>query len=312
MDCSIIIVNYNTQELLLACLESVFRTTQSRYQSEVIVVDNASADGSAEAVRHLYPQVTLLAQEKNLGFARANNQGIDLAKGRYILLLNPDTILQPDTLATMLDFMEQNSDIGASGCKVLLPDGSLDKACKRSIPTPLNAFYHYLGLPKIFPTNRKFGAYNLTFLPEDEVSEVGALVGAFMLVRRDVVNGVGALSEDYFMYGEDIDWCYRIKEAGWKIVYYPKAEIVHYKRASSKKVKLKTTYHFYKSMLIFYNKFYRSKYNALITVVTYVGVGFVFGLSMLKSIFPNRLGWDLSKKEEGILSDKKLTLDALD
>lgn len=294
MDCSIIIVNYNTRDLLISCLASVYQTVQSEYEFEVIVVDNASKDGSREAVELLYPEVILLPQESNLGFAKANNKGINIANGRYILLLNSDTVIQPDTLMKMLELMDSNSDIGASGCKVVLPDGSLDKACKRSIPTPVSAFYHYLGMSKLFPNNQKFGAYNLTYVHEDEISEVGALVGAFMLVRKKVIDEVGLLSEDYFMYAEDIDWCYRIKEAGWKIVYYPNTQITHYKRASSKKAKLKTTYHFYKSMILFYNKFHRPKYNRFFTLVTYCGVGLIFALSITKGILDNFLVWGMS------------------
>lgn len=291
LDCSIIIVNYNTRELLLACLESIYQTADEKYKFEIIVVDNASQDGSIEAVKSSYPDVILAEQPYNLGFAKANNKGIALAQGSYILLLNSDTVVQEGCLATMLDFMEENKQVGAAGCKIVLTDGSLDKACKRSFPTPANALFHYLGFPKLFPNNRKFGAYNLTYLGEDEINEVDSLVGAFMLVRREAIDQVGALSEDYFMYAEDIDWCYRIKEAGWKIVYYPKARIIHSKRASSKKTKLKTTYYFYKSMLIFYNKFYRQKYGFLVMLLTYIGIGFIFLITELRGIITVCLNW---------------------
>lgn len=294
MDCSIIIVNYNTRDLLIGCLTSIYKAVLPERRFEVIVVDNASKDGSRDAVNILYPEVKLLHQESNLGFAKANNKGISVANGRYILLLNSDTVVQPDTLEKMLDLMDSNSYIGASGCKVVLPDGTLDKACKRSIPTPVSAFYHYLGISKLFPNNRKFGAYNLTYVHEDEISEVGAIVGAFMLVRKKVIDEIGVLSEDYFMYAEDIDWCYRIKKAGWKIVYYPKAQITHYKRASSKKAKLATTFHFYKSMIIFYNKFHRSRTNWLLTLLTYCGVGVIFLLSISKGIIDNFIVWILN------------------
>jgi GT2 family glycosyltransferase len=291
MDCSIIIVNYNTREVLLSCLASIYATKSSDLTIEVIVVDNASQDGSVDAVRLQYPGVMLLPQVSNLGYSKANNLGIRSAKGRYVLLLNSDTVMQEGCLNTMLSFMDKNMEVGAAGCKVVLSDGSLDKACKRSFPTPINAFYHYLGLPKLFPRNHDFGAYNLTYVHEDEVHEVESLVGAFMLVKKNVIEAVGVLSEDYFMYGEDIDWCYRIKSAGWRIVYYPKTQILHLKGASSKKLKIKTTYHFFKSMIIFYNKFYSSKYNFVITLLTYMGVSVVFVFSIVKGLLSNISQW---------------------
>lgn len=232
MHLSIIIVNYNTCQLTKECLRSVFRS-KTRFSYEVIVVDNASIDASVREIKVDFPQVKIIENNSNLGFSKANNLGIDRAEGEYVLLLNSDTVIEADTIETMLQFMISNPQLGAAGCKILLPDGSLDKACKRSFPTPINSTYYALGLAKLFPGNPKFNAYQLGHLSEDDEHFIDCLVGAFMIVRGETIKQVGKLDEDFFMYGEDIDWCYRIKSAGWEIAYNPSATITHYKGASS-------------------------------------------------------------------------------
>jgi len=284
MDCSIVIVNYNTKDQLLDCLSSIYAHSPEKYMLEVIVVDNASDDDSVEAVKSVFPDVILLPQPDNLGFSKANNKGISISRGRYILLLNPDTVVEKDTLTEMINYMDYNPQIGVAGCKVVLADGTLDKACKRSFPTPLKAFFHFMGLAKLFPNNKRFGAYNLTYLDEDEINEVDSVVGAFMLVRKEAIDQVGALDEDYFMYGEDIDWCLRIKQAGWKVVYCPIAKIIHYKRTSSSKRRIQSLYHFYNSMLIFYRKHYKRKYGIMVTFLVYLGILGAFSLALLKNL----------------------------
>lgn len=290
MNLSIIIINYNTKNLTLDCLQSIYTNPPIGYNFEVFVVDNASTDGSPEAIAREFPQVQLITNKENLGFAAANNQAIKPARGKYILLLNSDTIVVNECLQIMLDFMENNPEVGAAGCKVVLPNGGLDKACKRSFPTPENSFYHAVGLSKLFPSSKRFGAYNCTYLDEDKVSEVDCLVGAFMMVRREVIEQVGMLDEKYFMYGEDIDWCYRIKKAGWKIVYYPKAKIVHYKGASSKKKKWKTVFEFHRAMFLFFNDHYKEKYNFIVRALVYGGISFKFLLAVVKNITAGFVG----------------------
>lgn len=284
MDLSIIIVNYNTKELTKQTLNSIFKYKHN-LEYEVIVVDNNSSDDSVNMITNELPQVILIQNKKNLGFSRANNIGINRSKGRYILLLNSDTIIQEDTLETMVSFMESNYNVGAAGCKVILPDGSLDKACKRSFPTPQNALYNALKLDKLFPHNKKFGEYNLTYLDEDEIHEVDSLVGAFMMVRREAIEEVGLLDENFFMYGEDIDWCYRIKKAGWKIVYYPKTKIIHYKGGSSKKKNPKLIYEFYRAMYLFFEKHYKDKYSLLTKYIVYLGIWTKMVLSLITNLF---------------------------
>ncbi|MGV2963545.1 glycosyltransferase family 2 protein [Paenibacillus sp. AGC30] len=290
-DASIIIVNYNTRQLTLDCLASVYATHTS-YRLEIIVIDNASHDGSVEAIREVYPSVQLIANNHNTGFAVANNQGIKVAIGRYILLLNSDTVIQPDTLQTMVGFMDRHPEMGASGCKVILPDGSLDKACKRGFPTPSASFYYAFGISRLFPDRPKFNQYQLGHLSPDDEYPVDCLVGAFMLVRRETIEQVGGLDETFFMYGEDIDWCYRIKEAGWGIFYYPRTYIVHYKGGSARRKPLKITYEFHRAMWVFHRKHYAKKYNLLTNTAVWVGISLKFTLSLLRSklSLPSRQG----------------------
>ncbi|SHH44130.1 hypothetical protein SAMN02745135_00815 [Caloranaerobacter azorensis DSM 13643] len=287
MDLSIIIVNYNTRELTRQTLQSIYKYNHN-LDFEVIVVDNNSSDDSINMIKDEFPQVILIQNKENLGFSKANNIGINKSKGKYILLLNSDTIIQRDTLEIMVDFMETNKEVGAAGCKVVLPDGNLDKACKRSFPTPRNAFYNALKLDKLFPHNKKFGEYNLTYLNEDEMHEVDSLVGAFMMVRREVIEEVGLLDENFFMYGEDIDWCYRIKKSGWKIVYYPKTKIIHYKGGSSKKKNPKIIYEFYRAMYLFFEKHYKNKYSKLTKYIVYLGIWTKMVLSLITNLFKSK------------------------
>ncbi|PJN58978.1 N-acetylglucosaminyl-diphospho-decaprenol L-rhamnosyltransferase [Paenibacillus sp. GM1FR] len=291
LDVSIIIVNFNTRQLTLDCLASVY-ASQTSYQYEVIVIDNASHDGSVEAIREVYPDVQLIANQNNTGFAVANNQGMEVAKGRYILLLNSDTVVQPDTLHTMIYFMDRHPEMGASGCKVILPDGSLDKACKRGFPTPSASFYYAFGISRLFPDRPKFNQYQLGHLSPDDEYPVDCLVGAFMLVRRETIDQVGGLDETFFMYGEDIDWCYRIKEAGWGIFYYPRTYIVHYKGGSARRKPLKITYEFHRAMWVFHRKHYAKKYNILTNTAVWMGISLKFTLSLLRSKLspPSRQG----------------------
>ncbi|KRE75424.1 glycosyltransferase family 2 protein [Paenibacillus sp. Soil750] len=282
MDLSIIIVNYKTKDLTLACIGSVFSSTTS-YSYEIILIDNASNDGTIHSVNELFPQVVTVTNAENVGFSKANNQGIRIAKGRYVLLLNSDTIVQEDTFQTMLLFMDENPIVGASGCKIVLPDGSLDKACKRGFPTPSASFYYAFGFAKLFPKIHRFNQYQLGYLDPDQQYPIDSLVGAFMLVRRETIAQVGMLDEEFFMYGEDIDWCYRIKEAGWVNYYYPRTQIVHHKGASSRRKPYKIIYEFHRAMILFHNKHYRKKYSWLTNAMVYIGVGVKFILSLARN-----------------------------
>ncbi|WP_152395455.1 glycosyltransferase family 2 protein [Paenibacillus guangzhouensis] len=282
MDLSIIILNYNTRQLTLDCLQSVYASTTS-YRYEVILIDNNSSDDSVEHFQRQYPATQLIANEENVGFSRANNQGMRIAKGRYILLLNSDTIVELDTFEMMLQFMDSHPDVGASGCKVILPDGSLDKACRRGFPTPSASFYYAFGFSKMFPDNPRFNQYQLGYLSPDESYPIDCLVGAFMLVRREAMDQVGMLDEEFFMYGEDIDWCYRIKQAGWQNYYYPETFITHYKGASSRRKPYKIIYEFHRAMYLFHRKHYRQHYSFLTNGLVYAGILVKFSTSLIKN-----------------------------
>jgi GT2 family glycosyltransferase len=264
-DLGIVIVNWNTRELLDRCLATVYASEGVSFR--VVVVDNASVDGSADMVRSRYPQAELIASETNDGYPAGNNRGLrllgyrgagDVADDapRYALLLNPDTELPPDALARMVAFMDANSRVGAAGPRLILPDGTLDKACRRGFPTPLVSFYHYSGLARMFPNSPTFGRYNMTFLPETTTVEVDSVVGAYMQVRREAIRDVGLLDEAFFMYAEDIDWAYRIKRAGWQVWYVGDVIVRHVKRAASRQ-SARAQFEFWRAMLIFYRKHYR-------------------------------------------------------
>jgi GT2 family glycosyltransferase len=284
MDLSIIIVNYNTKKLLGETIQSVIDTVAS-IKYEIIVVDNASIDGSIEMVKKQYPQVNLIENKDNLGFPKANNIGIKKASGRYILLLNSDTKVLKQCFDKCLDYMDMNLKVGALGCKLLLASGELDHACKRGFPTPEASLYYILKLHKLFPSNKRFGQYTLNYLPIDEINEVDALTGAFIMVRKEVINKVGLLDETYFMYGEDLDWCYRIKEAGYKVIYYPEAVTIHYKGGSSKRKRYKTIYEFHRAMYIFYNNHYRNKYNFIVTGIVFAAIAVKMSVAFILNFF---------------------------
>jgi len=262
IDLAIVIVNYNTCQLLRSCLQSI-RQGKGDYEIKVCVVDNASTDDSVLMVQTEFPEIDLIANQTNDGFASANNRGLrhfgfdqaEIACPRYALLLNPDTKLPPESLQTMLQFMDDTPDAGAAGPKLLLLDGSLDLACRRSFPSPEVSFYHMVGLAKLFPNHPKFAQYNLTHLNPDQLTEVDSVVGAFMMVRAEAIRQVGLMDEIYFMYGEDLDWAFNIKSHGWKVYYNPAASVLHVKRAASRR-SAKAQVEFYRAMEIFYRKHY--------------------------------------------------------
>ncbi len=259
VDLSIIIVNYNVKEFLQQALLSL-RKALEPFSHEIFVVDNASDDGSAILVQREFPEVILIRNDENLGFAVANNMALRRARGRYLVLLNPDTITRENTFVTLVDFLEKHPRTGMVGCKVLNPDGTLQLACRRSYPTPWVAVTRLTGLSYLFPNSRLFGRYNLTYLPENEVSRVDAISGSFMMIRREAFEQVGLLDEDFFLYGEDLDWCLRTTEAGWDIHYVPHTQIVHFKGESSKRSRLDSLLVFYKSMALFVKKHLRKRY----------------------------------------------------
>lgn len=280
-DLSIIIVNFNTRDYLAGCLEAI-RSSRLKNAPEVFVVDNASSDGSAGLVRERYPEVRLIENTVNRGYAHANNLALRQTRGRYRLLLNADTVVPRDGLQQMLDFMDAHPRVGCAGPKLVRASGELDWACRRSFPTPQRSFYKLFGLSKVFPRSRTFGAYNMTYLSPDLETEVDSVVGAFMLVRAEAMEQAGLMDEDFFLYGEDLDWAYRIKQAGWVNYYNPRVEVVHYKRASTRQVRARAQFEFYRAMYLFYRKHFRQSTPLWLHGLVLTGLGLRWGLALLQ------------------------------
>lgn len=257
-DVSAVIVHYETPELIRRCLAAL--RSSNGVTIEAIVVDNASRSFDPVAVAKTLPGAQIIRNRQNVGFAVASNQGLREGTGRYLVLLNPDTLVEPDTMARMVAYMDTRLDVGCATPRLLLEDGRLDLACRRSFPTPASAFYRLSLLSRLFPRSRAFGRYNLTYLDERAEAEIDSPCGAFMLVRAEVRDSVGLLDESYFMYGEDLDWAFRIKQAGWRVMYNPDATAVHVKRASSSQVKPRAVRAFYDAMRIFYRRHYEREY----------------------------------------------------
>jgi len=253
MQLSVIIVNYNVKQFLKNLIESVLKAVEN-ISYEIIVVDNASSDGSAEEIRNSFPHVKFIANKKNLGFGAANNQALEIAKGEFIVLINPDALVKTNTFDTLIKFFHDNPQTGMAGCKVLNPDGTLQLACRRSFPGVWTSFTKIVGLSSLFPKSKYFAKYNLTYLDENEIHEVDAISGSFMFFRKEVYEKVGGFDNDYFMYGEDLDLCYRVQKAGYKVYYVPTTEIIHYKGESTKRSSLDETVLFYDAMKIFVRK----------------------------------------------------------
>ncbi|MCK3684398.1 glycosyltransferase [Maribellus sp. YY47] len=284
MDLSVVIVNYNVKHFLEQCLHAVFRAAKN-VSTEVFVVDNNSVDGSMELVREKFPQVQLIENKNNQGFSKANNQAIRQAKGRYILLLNPDTVVEENTFEKTVAFMDQHSEAGALGVKMIDGKGNFLPESKRGLPTPWVAFYKMFGLAKIFPKSKKFGKYHLSYLSENEIHEVDVLAGAFMLMRKETLDKVGLLDETFFMYGEDIDLSYRIQQAGYKNYYFPETTIIHYKGESTKKGSLNYVKVFYKAMVIFVRKHFPGKKAGIFATLIHLAIYFRAFLSIGKRVF---------------------------
>ncbi len=267
---SIIIVNYNCGPLLRECLEHLWPQLQPDW--EVFVVDNASTDGSVDGLDQFFPRVQLLRNRRNAGYARANNQALRLAHGRYILLLNPDVCIEPGALATSLNYLDAHPDVSILGPRILLPNGRLDPPARRSFKTPATYLYKMVGLSRLFPRHPLFGRYYLSFLDEMEVTDVDAVVGAFLLIRRQVMERIGHLDERFFMYCEDEDWCWRAKQAGGRVVYHPGVVVHHRKGTSSARHPFRMAYHWHRSLLLYHRKNIASRYSAILNSAVYLGI----------------------------------------
>ena len=206
MDLSIIIVNYNVKEFLQNLIHSIEKAS-SNLTKEIIIIDNASDDGSVDFIKEKFPQIKLIANQTNLGFGKANNQGLKISTGDYILFINPDTLVSENTLETIISFLKQNPQIGLAGCKIINDNGTFYLPCKRGFPGPWASFTKLTGLSKLFPKSKIFAKYNMTYLDENETHEVDAVSGSFMMIPRTIYNKIGGFDEQFFMYGEDLDLC---------------------------------------------------------------------------------------------------------
>jgi O-antigen biosynthesis protein len=284
MDISIVVVNYNVKHFLEQCLHSVFKALKN-YHAEVFVVDNNSVDGSCQMVREKFPKVQIIENKVNLGFSKANNQAIKISKGKYILLLNPDTFLQEDTLERCIEFCNKTTDAGGLGVKMIDGGGRFLPESKRSLPTPAVAFYKIFGLAAVFPKSKIFGKYHLGYLSNDKIHKVEVLAGAFMLLRKEVLDKIGLLDESFFMYGEDIDLSYRIIQSGYSNYYFPETTIVHYKGESTKKSSINYVMVFYKAMIIFAHKHFTKKNAKIYSLLINLAIYFRAFLGIIRRIF---------------------------
>ncbi len=263
MDLSVIIVNWNVKDLLRACLQSLLDACQStpNLTTEIIVVDSASADDSPQMVRDEFPQVRLIASEQNLGYAGGNNTGVEAAQGRYLFLLNPDTVVKPDALAKLVDFMDAHPSAGAVGPQLLWPNGDIQSS-RRRFPTLGSLFWESTLLGQWFPHNRHIRRYHMADCPPDRPQQANWLVGAAILIRRETWLQAGPIDETFFMYFEETDWFRRSAEAGWEIHYLPAAQITHYEGKSSEQVVAARTIRFQRSKLRYTRKHFGSGWTA--------------------------------------------------
>lgn len=295
MTLSIIVVNFNTYSYLARCLDSIYSAGLKSNSVEIIVVDNASGDDSASKIRKNYPHVRLIVNKKNIGFARANNQAIKKAKGKFILFLNPDTVVSRGAIHTVLSFMQDHKEVGVATCKVELPSGEIDDACHRGFPTPWNALCQFTGVASLFPQSTVFNGYHLGYKNINKIHEIDSCAGAFMMVRKIAGDDTGWFDKNYFWYGEDLDFCYRIKKAGWKIFYIPKVKIIHHKGVASgikrhsqkissadRKTQIFATKARFEVMEIFYKKHYQQKYPNWLTMLVLLGIKIKKYFTLLK------------------------------
>jgi hypothetical protein len=320
---AVVIVNYNTRDLLDTCLESVL-ASQASFPFHVIVVDNRSTDGSLDMVAQKYPRATLISSDRNAGFGYANNLALRWLSGweslpeqggggevlhlagpgdmsqpqvevpaqddsllrfpcDYVLFLNPDTVVPEKAFEETVRFLEERGQAGVVGPKVVKLDGTLDLACRRSFPTPASSFFKLTGLSKVFPNSKVVSRYNLTFLGEDETAEVDSVMGAYMLVRGRALEQAGLFDERFFMYGEDLDLAFRIKERGWKVFYYPAVRVLHHKGASSRKQSGRLIREFYRAMHVFYRKHYAESRPGIINAVVTLGIAVRGTIALLQN-----------------------------
>jgi hypothetical protein len=292
-----VFVNFRTPDLTIAAVEALERGDSPCRATQVTIVDNGSGDDSAARLHERFPQHRVLVSCRNRGFAGGNNLALRRIQERtadiqgeerqrvYILLLNTDVLVEPTTVYRLAEFLDRNPDVGVAGPCLRLPDGQLDLACRRLFPTPERSLWRLTGLAKRFPKSPRFAGYNLTYLDEDLLTEVDAVTAAAMLVRLTAIDQAGLLDERFFMYGEDLDWCFRIKAAGWRVYYVPEARATHLKSATAKRQSYRMIYEFYRAMLIFHRKHYAPRLPWFVNGIVVAGVIGRGGIAALLNVF---------------------------
>jgi GT2 family glycosyltransferase len=288
VDVSICIVTYHAQDLLRDCLHSIYRAIDA-VSFEIIVVDNHSEDGSVEMLRSDFPDVQLLVNDQNTGYTRPNNQAMRVSQGKYILLINPDTLVEPNTIAELAGFLDTHPKVGIVGPKVLNRDGTLQKQCRRSEARPWDAICYFSGMSRLFPKDKRFSGYLMTYLDENLTHEAEAVSGSCMLIRRQVVDQIGYQDENFFAYQEDTDYCRRARLAGWKVFYNPSAQIIHYGGEGGSQVQpYRAIIEWHRSYYLYYRKHFAKDYPIIFSAVYYFGMLMKLGLSLLVNLFRKR------------------------
>ena len=282
---SICIVSYQARDLLRDCLRSIYGTVVTS-SFEIIVVDNHSADGAPEMLRNEFPDVRLLVNDENTGFTRPYNQAMRLAQGRYVVILNPDTLVLPNAITDLAVFLDSHPEVGIVGPKVLNRDGTLQKQCRRSEARPWDAICYFSGLSRLFPHDKRFAGYLMTYLSEDLTHEAEAVSGSCMMIRREVIDQIGYLDENFFAYQEDTDYCRRTRLAGWKIFYNPSAQIIHFGGEGGSRVQpFRSIIEWHRSYYLYYRKHFAKDYPIVFNAIYYLGMLVKLGISLLANLF---------------------------
>lgn len=295
---AVIIVNYNTRQLLDDCLASVYRADAPAGGLQVVVVDNGSKDDSVEMLKQKYPKTMLIEAGKNLGFAKGNNVGVEAADASYLLFLNSDTVVKRYSLVKPLKYLKTHPRVGAVTIKLFLKDGSIDYDNHRGFPTPWAAISKFSGLANIFPNSTFFNSYHLGYKKLNKIHQIPVAAGSYLMMPTKIFKNIGKWDETYFFYGEDIDLCYRINQAGYKIIYYPKVSTLHLRGASSglrkenaksasssKENRIKVAKASAEAWKIFYKKFYKEKYPFFVTAFVLTGMALIGGIRVLRHRF---------------------------
>jgi GT2 family glycosyltransferase len=282
---SICIVSYQVRDLLRDCLHSIYESADS-LSFEIIVVDNHSDDGTRDMLTSEFPDVRLLVNDQNIGYTRPNNQAMRISQGRYILLINPDTLVGPGMISELAGFFDAHPEVGIVGPKVLNRDGTLQKQCRRSEARPWDSFCYFSGLSSLFPHDKRFAGYLMTYLDEDLTHEAEAVSGSCMMIRRQVIDQIGYQDEVFFAYQEDTDYCRRARLAGWKVIYNPKAQIIHFGGEGGSRIHLfRSIIEWHRSYYLYYRKHFAKDYMMLFNAIYYLGMLFKLGISLFANFF---------------------------